>query len=53
MVHEFFDELRVPGAKLPNGKDMPALFDFTREGKSSANEISCTANAARRTITPT
>ena len=33
MVHEFFDELRVDGARLPNGKEMPALFDFTREGQ--------------------
>lgn len=27
--HPFFDELREPGAKLPNGKPLPALFDFT------------------------
>jgi glycogen synthase kinase 3 beta len=33
LVHEFFDELRVEGARLPNGKEMPALFDFTREGE--------------------
>jgi hypothetical protein len=34
LVHEFFDELRVEGVKLPNGHDMPALFNFTKEGES-------------------
>ena len=29
--HSFFDELRQEGVKLPNGKDMPALWDFTAE----------------------
>jgi glycogen synthase kinase 3 beta len=33
MVHSFFDELRVEGARMPNGKEFPRLFDFTREGK--------------------
>lgn len=33
LVHEFFDELRVEGVKLPNGHDMPALFNFTKEGE--------------------
>jgi glycogen synthase kinase 3 beta len=32
MVHPFFDELRAEGAKMPNGKEFPSLFDFTREG---------------------
>jgi hypothetical protein len=36
LVHEFFDELRIEGSRLPNGKDMPALFNFTREGECSA-----------------
>jgi len=31
MVHPLFDELRVEGARMPNGKDFPPLFDFTRE----------------------
>ncbi|KAK7023725.1 kinase domain-containing protein [Favolaschia claudopus] len=31
MVHPFFDELRSEGARMPNGKPFPALFDFTRE----------------------
>jgi hypothetical protein len=33
LVHEFFDELRVEGVKLPNGHDMPALFNWTKEGE--------------------
>ena len=34
MCHPFFDELRVEGARMPNGKEFPALFNFTREGES-------------------
>jgi glycogen synthase kinase 3 beta len=33
MTHQFFDELRVEGARMPNGKEFPLLFDFTREGE--------------------
>jgi len=33
MVHPFFDELRVEGQRMPNGKDFPPLFEFTREGE--------------------
>lgn len=32
MCHPFFDELRVEGMRMPNGKDFPPLFNFTREG---------------------
>lgn len=39
LVHEFFDELRTEGAKLPNGKDMPALFNFTREELSTRPDL--------------
>ena len=28
-AHNFFDELREPGKKLPNGREMPPLFNFT------------------------
>ena len=28
MAHPFFDELRKPGAKLPNGRCLPPLFDW-------------------------
>jgi glycogen synthase kinase 3 beta len=28
-AHRFFDDLRLPGAKLPNHRDLPPLFNFT------------------------
>ena len=31
LLHPFFDELRAPDAALPNGKELPALFEFTHE----------------------
>ena len=33
MVHPFFDELRGEEARMPNQKEFPPLFNFTREGK--------------------
>ena len=32
MCHPFFDELRLEGMRMPNGKEFPPLFNFTREG---------------------
>lgn len=32
MAHPVFDELRYPGARLPNGKPLPPLFNFTKQG---------------------
>ncbi|KAI9240658.1 MAG: kinase-like domain-containing protein [Podila humilis] len=29
MIHPFFDELRNPETRLPNGKELPPLFNFT------------------------
>ncbi|KAJ3110245.1 regulator of ime2 [Phlyctochytrium bullatum] len=29
MAHPFFDELRRPETRMPNGKELPPLFDFT------------------------
>eukprot|EP00158_Paraphelidium_tribonemae_P004580 Partr_v1_DN26845_c0_g1_i1_m40955 putative Glycogen synthase kinase len=29
MTHSFFDELRLPETKLPNGNNLPPLFNFT------------------------
>ena len=29
LTHSFFDELREPNARLPNGKPLPNLFNFT------------------------
>lgn len=35
-AHQFFDELREPNARLPNGRSLPPLFNFsTEELKSS------------------
>lgn len=31
LLHSFFNELRLPETKLPGGKDLPNLFDFTKE----------------------
>lgn len=33
LVHPFFDELRNPETKMATGRDLPELFDFTREGE--------------------
>ena len=45
LLHPFFDELREPNCKLPNGNPLPDLFDFTT-GKllksDSAEEMSTT-----------
>nr|ODN83817.1 CMGC/GSK protein kinase [Cryptococcus depauperatus CBS 7841] len=39
LVHPFFDEMRVEGARLPNGKPMPELFNFTKEELSSRPDL--------------
>ncbi|XP_050300449.1 glycogen synthase kinase-3 beta isoform X3 [Anthonomus grandis grandis] len=30
-AHAFFNELREPGARLPNGNELPPLFNFTEQ----------------------
>lgn len=30
-AHSFFDELREPHARLPNGRPFPPLFNFKQE----------------------
>ena len=42
MVHPLFDELRAEGAKMPNGREFPPLFDFTREGESGGLAVDMT-----------
>jgi glycogen synthase kinase 3 beta len=37
LAHPFFDELRDPSCKLPNGKELPELFNFT-EHERNANQ---------------
>jgi len=34
MVHPLFDELRTEGVRMPNGREFPRLFDFTKEEMS-------------------
>jgi len=31
LAHPFFDELREPNARLPNGRLLPPLFNFKQE----------------------
>jgi len=31
LAHPFFDELRDAKTRLPNGKPLPVLFDFTAD----------------------
>lgn len=33
LIHPFFDELREPDTKLPNGNDLPPLFNFSEQGQ--------------------
>lgn len=39
MVHSLFDELRTEGVRMPNGREFPRLFDFTREGEHQAERV--------------
>lgn len=36
-AHPFFDELRQPSTKMPNGRELPLLFNFTSQGNSPNN----------------
>jgi serine/threonine protein kinase len=33
-AHTFFEELRDPHTRLPNGRELPVLFNFTEHGNS-------------------
>ncbi|KIJ29892.1 hypothetical protein M422DRAFT_76738 [Sphaerobolus stellatus SS14] len=46
MCHPFFDELRVEGQRMPNGKEFPPLFNFTRE------ELSIRPDLMRQLVPP-
>jgi glycogen synthase kinase 3 beta len=55
MIHGFFDELRQEGARMPNGKDFPPLFNFTREGElrwRAARTIWLTLGTAELSVRP-
>lgn len=34
LVHPFFDELRDPNTRLPNGRFLPPLFNFKAHGNN-------------------
>jgi len=42
LAHNFFDELREPGARLPNGKALPPLFNFTDKELRMAEQMKLT-----------
>jgi len=46
MVHPFFDELRNPDTRLPNGRELPKLFDFT------VQELSIRPDMLRQLVPP-
>ncbi|SCV72141.1 BQ2448_4835 [Microbotryum intermedium] len=46
MCHPFFDDLRQPDCKMATGKDMPPLFNFTRE------ELSIRPDLIHRLVPP-
>lgn len=41
LIHPFFDELRDPNARLPNGRYLPPLFNFKPHGKSGLEWHCC------------
>ncbi|KAB5560710.1 hypothetical protein DKX38_005667 [Salix brachista] len=38
-AHPFFDELREPNARLPNGRSLPSLFNFKQELNGASPEL--------------
>jgi len=38
-VHPFFDELRDPATRLPNGRELPPLFNFTDHERSTYADL--------------
>ncbi|KAG6777172.1 hypothetical protein POTOM_016976 [Populus tomentosa] len=38
-AHPFFDELREPNARLPNGRPLPSLFNFKQELNGASPEL--------------
>ena len=41
-AHPFFDELRLPGAKMPDGRELPPLFNFTEQELRSNPSLAST-----------
>jgi glycogen synthase kinase 3 beta len=46
LCHPFFDELRDPAARLPNGEPLPPLFDFSK------HELSIRPDLIHRLVPP-
>lgn len=46
LTHEYFDELRSPTCRLPNGKSLPPLFDFSK------HEFKVAGHLAERILPP-
>lgn len=46
LLHPFFDELRAPGTRLPDGSALPPLFNFVEE------ELRCFSAAQRDVLIP-
>ncbi|PXF49036.1 Glycogen synthase kinase-3 beta [Gracilariopsis chorda] len=42
LAHPYFDELRLPSCKLPSGKPLPSLFDFSEHEFRHAAELAST-----------
>lgn len=38
-AHAFFNELREPNTRLPNGNELPPLFNFTDHGKDKITDV--------------
>ncbi|KAL3820264.1 hypothetical protein ACJIZ3_006169 [Penstemon smallii] len=38
-AHSFFDELREPNARLPNGRPLPSLFNFKQELSGASPDL--------------
>ena len=47
LIHPFFDELRDPNTRLPNGRFLPPLFNFKPHGKHTDAHRSATLHQHR------
>lgn len=47
MVHPFFDELRDPETRLATGNQLPKLFDFSKQGKTTLKCVHVTNTVYR------
>lgn len=53
MTHYFFDDIRKPETKLPSGKELPELFNFSPLGKLHLIlELSIRPDLTRQLVPP-